>query len=107
MAGRVRRGLGRSASRSVAGRQIERTAREAGLVDWRQVEQIAIARLRSAPGTLTAAELQAEAAYADAMAVVVPPLGAHLGTALPGVVERVAVVDRAGWVRANTARSRR
>jgi coenzyme F420 biosynthesis associated uncharacterized protein len=89
---------------TVAGRQIERSAREAGLVDWRRVEDIAIARLRRAPGTLTDAELRAsEGAYADAMAVVVPALGAHLGTALPGVVERVAVVDRAGWVRANTA----
>ena len=40
---------------TVAGRQIERTARSAGLVDWGQVERIAIARLRSAPGTLTRA----------------------------------------------------
>ena len=88
---------------TVAGRQIERTARSAGLVDWGQVERIAIARLRSAPGTLTRAELQAvEGEYAAAMAKVVPALSEHLGTNLPGVVDRVAVVDRGEWVQANT-----
>ena len=92
------------AAATVAGRQIERSAREAGLVDWRRVEDIAIARLRRAPGALTPAELRAvEGDYAEAMARVVPALGAHLGTELPGVVERVAVVDRAGWVQANTS----
>jgi coenzyme F420 biosynthesis associated uncharacterized protein len=89
---------------TVAGRQIERSAREAGLVDWRRVEDIAIARLRRAPGALTEAQLRAtEGDYAEAMARVVPALGEHLGTELPGVVSRVAVVDRAAWVRANTA----
>jgi coenzyme F420 biosynthesis associated uncharacterized protein len=89
---------------TVAGRQMERTARNAGLVDWRRVEDIAIARLRSAPGALAEAELRAaEADYAAAMARVVPALSAHLETELPGVVDRVAVVDRAGWVRANTS----
>ena len=89
---------------TVAGRQIERSARAAGLVDWRRVEDIAIARLRSAPGSLTADELRAtEGDYAAAMARVVPALSEHLGTDLPGVVERVAVVDRATWVRANTS----
>lgn len=89
---------------TVAGRQMERSARSAGLVDWRRVEDIAIARLRAAPGTLTEAELRAaEVDYAEAMARVVPALSAHLETDLPGVVDRVSVVDRAGWVRANTA----
>ncbi len=89
---------------TVAGRQMERNARNAGLVDWRRVEDIAIARLRGAPGTLSQAELRAaEAEYAAAMARVVPALSAHLETDLPGVVDRVAVVDRAGWVRANTS----
>jgi len=89
---------------TVAGRQIERSAREAGLVDWRRVEDIAIARLRRAPGALTEAQLRAtEGDYGEAMARVVPALGAHLDTELPGVVSRVAVVDRAAWVRANTA----
>ncbi len=88
---------------TVAGRQMERSAREAGLVDWGRVEDIAVARLRHAPGALTAAELAAtEGAYAEAMAQVVPAVGAHLGTPLPGVVERVSVVDRAAWVQANT-----
>ncbi len=89
---------------TVAGRRIERSARAAGLVDWRRVEDIAIARLRSAPGSLTADELRAtEGDYAAAMARVVPALSEHLGTDLPGVVERVSVVDRATWVRANTS----
>ena len=89
---------------TVAGRRVERSAREAGLVDWRRVEDIAVARLRNAPGSLTAAELRAtEGDYAAAMARVVPALSEHLGTDLPGVVERVEVVDRAAWVRANTS----
>jgi coenzyme F420 biosynthesis associated uncharacterized protein len=89
---------------TVAGRQVERSAREAGLVDWQRVEAIAIGRLRRAPGALDAGELRAvEPAYAEAMSRVVPVLGAHLGAELPGVVERVAVVDRAAWVGANTA----
>ena len=33
---------------------------------------------------------------------IVPALSAALGAELPGVVERSGVVDRAGWVRANT-----
>ena len=89
---------------TVAGRQIERSAREAGLVDWGRVEAIAVARLRNAPGSLTAAELAAtEPAYAAAMAKVVPALSAHLETDLPGVVDRVEVVDRAAWVHANAS----
>ena len=89
---------------TLAGRRMERTARAAGLVDWDQVEEIAAGRLRKAPGALTEAELRAtEGAYADAMARVVPALAAHLGAELPGVVDRVSVVDRAGWVRANIA----
>jgi coenzyme F420 biosynthesis associated uncharacterized protein len=88
---------------TVAGRQVERSARAAGLVDWRRVEQIAAARLRNAPGALDEAELRAtEGAYAEAMARVAPALAEHLGAELPGVIERVAVVDRAGWVQANT-----
>ena len=90
------------AAATVAGRHAEKAARR-GLVDWPEVERIAIGRLRSAPGTLTAAELEAaEPAYAEAMARIVPALSAALGSPLPGVVDRSGVVDRAGWVRANT-----
>jgi coenzyme F420 biosynthesis associated uncharacterized protein len=65
---------------------------------------VAIGRLRATPGTLTPAELRAtEASYAAAMDRIVPRLSAALGTELPGVVERTAVVDRAGWVHANVA----
>ncbi len=89
---------------TVAGRQVEQRARHAGLVDWDRVEAIATARLRRAPGSLDREALEAtESAYAEAMARVVPALGTHLGTDLPGVVERVSVVDRAAWVRANTS----
>jgi coenzyme F420 biosynthesis associated uncharacterized protein len=92
------------AAATVAGRRFEDSARRAGLVDWARVEDIAIGRLRRAPGALSEAELRAaEPDYAVAMARVVPALAAHLVAELPGVVDRVAVVDRASWVRANTA----
>src|SRR6478736_1112227 len=91
------------AAATVAGRRAERTAREGGLVEWPEVERIAISRLNGARGTLTPAELAAaEPAYADAMTRIVPALTTALGSPLPGVVERSGVVDRAGWVRANT-----
>jgi coenzyme F420 biosynthesis associated uncharacterized protein len=91
------------AAATVVGRRMERTARE-GLVDWPAVERFAIGRLEHAPGTLAADELRSvEPAYAEAMARIVPALSSALGTELPGVVERSGVVDRAGWVRANTA----
>jgi coenzyme F420 biosynthesis associated uncharacterized protein len=91
------------AAATVIGRRAERSARR-GLVDWEVVERIAIARARKVPGALTALELRAaDAAYREAMALVVPRLSEALGTPLPGVVERASVVDRAGWIRANTS----
>jgi coenzyme F420 biosynthesis associated uncharacterized protein len=91
------------AAATVVGRQLERRARE-GLVDWATVERLAIGKLDRAPGKLTAAELQATVPeYEAAMARIVPALSNALGTRLPGVVERSDVVDRAAWVRANTA----
>jgi coenzyme F420 biosynthesis associated uncharacterized protein len=91
------------AAATVVGRHMERRARE-GLVDWATVERLAIGRLDRAPGALSAQELAAsEPDYAAAMARIVPALSTALGTELPGVVERSGVVDRAGWVRANTA----
>jgi coenzyme F420 biosynthesis associated uncharacterized protein len=89
------------AAATVAGRHAERAARR-GLVDWPEVERFAIRRLAGAPGSLDAAELRAtEPFYSDAMARIVPALSSALGAPLPGVVERSAVVGRAGWVRAN------
>ena len=89
---------------TVAGRRLEHSARRRGprrLAAGGATSRSA--RLRRAPGALGEAELRAtEDSYATAMARVVPALGAHLGTELPGVVDRVAVVDRAAWVRANT-----
>jgi len=86
---------------TVVGRRAERSARR-GLVDWPEVERAAVAYLRRSPSTLTPADWRAaEAAYSEAMTRIVPRLGAWLGTDLPGVVERVSVVDRAGWVSAN------
>jgi coenzyme F420 biosynthesis associated uncharacterized protein len=88
---------------TVVGRRAERSARQ-GLVDWPAAERIAVARLKQAPGALSADELQAtEASYAEAMTRIVPRLSEALGTQLPGVVERAGVVDRAGWVHANVA----
>jgi coenzyme F420 biosynthesis associated uncharacterized protein len=90
------------AAATIAGRRAEKAARR-GLVDWPEVERIAIGRIRAAPGSLDPAELRAaEPAYAAAMADIVPALTTALGSPLPGVVERAGVVDRAGWVRANT-----
>jgi hypothetical protein len=91
------------AAATVLGRDAEHAARQ-GLVDWAQRSSGSpCARLRSARA-LSPAELRAaEPAYRDAMARIVPALSAALGTELPGVVERAGVVDRAGWVRANTA----
>jgi coenzyme F420 biosynthesis associated uncharacterized protein len=74
----------------------------AGRVDWRAVARLAESRFRRAPGRLSGPEIAAtEPAYAAAMARVVPALEEALGTPLPGIVDRVAVVDRAGWVEAN------
>jgi coenzyme F420 biosynthesis associated uncharacterized protein len=89
------------AAATIVGRHAERAARR-GLVDWPDVERIAIRRLAAAPGSLDPAELRAtEPLYAEAMARIVPALSKALGTPLPGVVDRSDVVDRAGWVRAN------
>jgi coenzyme F420 biosynthesis associated uncharacterized protein len=75
-----------------------------GLVDWSDVERVAVGRVEHLPGRLSPVELRAaDLAYRDAMALVVPRLAEALGTPLPGVIERAAVVDRAGWVRANVA----
>lgn len=94
-----------AAGLAIAGRYIARRARKTahlGLVDWPRVEQLAVNRLRNVPGALSRSELEAaQAEYSRAMAAVVPLLEARLGQPLPGVVERHAVVDRAGWARAN------
>ncbi len=94
-----------AAAVAIASRYVARRARRSaaeGLVDWPRVEEIAVARLRRAPGALPADDLQrAEAAYERHMQRVVPLLEQELGVPLPGVVERHAVVDRAGWARAN------
>ncbi len=88
---------------TVLGERAEARARE-GLVDWNAVARQAEARLRHAPGSLPAWEVAAAAPiYRAAMAKVVPALEETLGADLPGIVERVSVVDRAGWMRANLA----
>ena len=96
-------GAALGAAVTVLGRRAEAEART-GLVDWRAVERIAEGRLRNAPGRLGPAEVAAAGpAYNAAMRQVVPALEAALETPLPGIVERVAVIERAGWVRANLA----
>src|SRR6266576_187913 len=91
------------AAAPVLGRRAERVART-GLVDWPAAERFAVGRLRATPGALTTDELRAtEPLYAAAMERIVPRLSEALGTQLPGVVERSAVVDRAGWVHANVS----
>jgi coenzyme F420 biosynthesis associated uncharacterized protein len=96
-------GAALGAAVTVLGRRAEAEARS-GLVDWRAVERIAEGRLRNAPGRLAPAEIAAAGpAYDAAVRRVVPALEEALGAPLPGIVERVSVVDRAGWVRANLA----
>lgn len=96
-------GAALGAAVTVLGRRAEIEART-GLVDWRTVERLAEGRLRHAPGRLAPAEIAATGpAYESAMRRVVPALEAALETPLPGIVGRVAVVDRPGWVRANLA----
>ena len=98
-------GLALGAGLALASRYVARRAlrsADQSLVDWPRVEQIAVARLARAPGTLSVAELRgAEADYSRAMMAAIPLLEAHLGRPLPGVVERHEVVARAGWVQAN------
>jgi coenzyme F420 biosynthesis associated uncharacterized protein len=94
-------GAALGAAVTVLGRRAEVEARS-GLVDWAAVERVAEARLRRAPGRLSPADIAAAApAYDAAMRRVVPALERTLETPLPGIVERVGVVDRAGWVQAN------
>ncbi len=88
---------------TVLGRRAERSARR-GLIDWSDVERLAVDRVRKIPNAMTEVERHAaDAAYREAMRIVVPKLVEALGTPLPGVVERASVVDRAEWVRANVA----
>jgi putative hydrolase len=96
-------GAALGAAATVMGRRMERSARR-GLIDWRVAERIAVDRVRNSQGTLTPHDLAAaEPVYAVAMREIVPALGAALGTELPGIVERSAVVAREDWVRANVA----
>lgn len=110
----ARVGLARAAAIGIAvgaGLVVHRLANRAApagsrtsLVDWATAEAIAVRRLRSASGRLSTSELTAAGpAYARAMERIVPRLEARLGSALPGVVERHAVVDRAGWAAANVS----
>jgi len=72
------------------------------MVDWDTVERLATARLRHAPGILPRNEIAAALpSYRAAMERIVPLLERELGSPLPGVVERYAVVDRVAWVQAN------
>jgi coenzyme F420 biosynthesis associated uncharacterized protein len=108
----ARAGLARAAAVGIAvgaGLVARRLAQRAvpsdqptGLVDWSTAEAIAVRRLRSSPGALATSELLAAGPdYAAAMQRIVPRLEERLGGQLPGVVERHAVVDRAGWTAAN------
>ena len=98
-------GLVLGAAAGITAKLLERRAGSVatkGLVDWDRAERIARGRFERAPGRLTAAELRAaEPAYQAAMAKIVPLLEQRLGSPLPGVVERHAVVDRGGWAAAN------
>ncbi|MGH3075714.1 MAG: zinc-dependent metalloprotease, partial [Gaiellales bacterium] len=94
-------GVGAGLAMAYIGRHADRVARR-GLVDWDQAAVIAAKRLRRAPGALDPAALVAtEPAWNAIMERIVPLLETRLGRRLPGIVERHAVVDRAGWAAAN------
>jgi coenzyme F420 biosynthesis associated uncharacterized protein len=96
-------GAGLGAAATVLGRHAERSARR-GLVDWDGAERVARAKLRRSPGRLDEMDLRRAApVYNAAMLEIVPALGRVLGTPLPGVVGRVAVIDRESWVHDNVA----
>ena len=86
--------LGRRAERRAARRRPGRLGRRRADRDRAPASRAGGADGRGAPG--------AEPHYRQAMERIVPALSAALETELPGVVERSEVVDRAGWVRANT-----
>ena len=74
---------------AVAARYLARRAHRGhgdGLVDWRRAEQIAVRRLRAAPGALSAAELRAARPAYDSgdAAAIVPLLERRLGHAAAG-----------------------
>src|SRR5262245_66416715 len=57
-----------AAAAAIGTRYLARRAHQVtadGLVDWRRAEQLAVARLRNAPGALSPAELQASAVIYD------------------------------------------
>lgn len=88
---------------TLLGKRAERSARR-GLVDWAEVERLAIRRVERAPHRLSTTELEtARTDYRAALDIVVPRLEHALGTTLPGVIDRARVVDRATWVRANVS----
>ncbi|MEO8468271.1 MAG: zinc-dependent metalloprotease [Chloroflexota bacterium] len=86
---------------TLLGRRADLSAQR-GLIDWDDVERLAVGRAQAGSTGLTDLELKAaDAAYRDAMSIVVPRLAEALGTPLPGVIERAKVVSRAEWVHAN------
>jgi coenzyme F420 biosynthesis associated uncharacterized protein len=92
-------GLGVTA-RVIAHRAVDDAPK--GLVDWDRAERVARGRLSSAPARLSQAQLDATVpSYEQHMTRVVPLLEERLGTSLPGVVERHAVVSRSQWATAN------
>ena len=86
---------------TLLGRRADRSAQR-GLIDWEDVERLAVGRAQAGSTGLTDIEVRAaDAAYREAMSIVVPRLAEALGTPLPGVIERARVVSRADWVHAN------
>ena len=86
---------------TLLGRRADRSAQR-GLIDWEDVERLAVGRAQAGSTGLTDLEVRAaDAAYREAMSIVVPRLAEALGTPLPGVIERARVVSRADWIHAN------
>ena len=91
------------AAATVVGRRMERQARE-GLVDWPAVERIAIGRLAGRPGCADRGRAAGDASPPTPRRWIASCRSCRRpsGRSCPASSSAPGVVDRAGWVRANT-----
>ncbi len=93
-----------AAGAAVAHREIARRAR-GPLIDWPEVRSLARGRLR-AGGAIAlgpADRALAEAAYAQAVAIIEPRIAAQMGAVLPEPLETPRAIDRFEWLDLNLA----
>jgi coenzyme F420 biosynthesis associated uncharacterized protein len=93
-----------AAGAAVAQREIARRAR-GPIIDWPEVRSLARGRLRAGGAVAlgSAERAQAEASYAEAVAVIEPRIAAQIGAVLPEPLETPQAVDRFEWLDLNLA----